>query len=362
MTTALTNNNGLQYFGKIYVGEPGQQFQVIFDTGSKDLWVPGPRCSGGGCEPHTKFLPLSSTTFISPHTADKIISYGTGEVKVESATDTIRVCDEDSGCFASAMEAKSQPVGLATRATEQPFRKLPFDGIFGLPPSGSKTDLISSMFKDATGRPHIMGFYFSKDLARPGSAAFGGIDVGHVDKAAPVQWHNVTHGGREWTLELVDVAVNGERLHLCPVNGGCEALIDTGTSLVTGPSEKIDAILSRLQPCNAAGNNADVDFIFRSPDGREVPYRLRPEDYELKFPGKCSHGFGALDVGEDRWVIGNSFLRRFYSIFDDNTKQIGFMRSRHFGESSDVIQRCCDAAVIFKLTQTARRVEISEFF
>lgn len=71
-----------QYFGSVSIGSPPQTFQVIFDTGSSNLWVPKVGCSHCGNPffgTKSKYDHDKSQTF-SQDGGEFNIMYGSGSV------------------------------------------------------------------------------------------------------------------------------------------------------------------------------------------------------------------------------------------------------------------------------------------
>lgn len=59
----LKTFHGSQYYGKLGIGTPPQEFNVIFDTGSSNFWVPSMDCLSPGCQEHERYDVKMSSTY-----------------------------------------------------------------------------------------------------------------------------------------------------------------------------------------------------------------------------------------------------------------------------------------------------------
>ncbi|XP_040111129.1 pregnancy-associated glycoprotein 1-like [Oryx dammah] len=117
----LRNIMDMLFDGNITIGTPPQEFQVIFDTGSSDLWVPSLFCpSPAFLTTQVRFKHYKSSTF-RPTQETFRIAYGSGSMKVFLVCDTIRIGD---------LVSTDQVFSLSL--AKSGFEGIPFDGVLGL--------------------------------------------------------------------------------------------------------------------------------------------------------------------------------------------------------------------------------------
>merc|ERR550532_1932573 len=87
----LQDYQDAQYWGSVQIGTPAKTFQVLFDTGSSNLWVPASNCTN--CKSSAaKYDPSASSTYHANGTAFKI-QYGTGAMNGFVVNDVLQVSD-----------------------------------------------------------------------------------------------------------------------------------------------------------------------------------------------------------------------------------------------------------------------------
>lgn len=132
---------------------------------------------------------------------------------------------------------------------------------------------------------------------------------------------------------MKDITFNNKPQNLC--DGKCRVAVDTGTSMLAGPSDLVDKLTSLLgakDDCSNFDSLPKLGFQL----GHKV-LNLMPDDYMDKSASGCDFSLMALDVPPPKgplFIFGDPFLRRFVTIFDNGNAgnpRVGFAVSKQQG-------------------------------
>ncbi|XP_007529425.1 chymosin-like [Erinaceus europaeus] len=314
----LTNYLDTEYFGKIQIGSPPQEFTVVFDTGSSDLWVPSVFCNSDACQNHHRFNPSKSSTFQNMN-RPLSIQYGTGSMQGFLGYDTVTV---------SNIVVPHQTVGLSTQEPGDIFTYSEFDGILGLAYPSLASQYSVPVFDNMMKQHLVAQDLFSVYMNSQGQGSMlilGAIDPSYYVGA--LHWVPVTVQ-QYWQFTVDRITVDGV---VVACDGGCQAILDTGTSLLVGPSSDILNIQTVIGATQGQYGEFDIDcgslrskptVVFEI-NGREYP--LPPTAYTNQDQGFCTSGFQGDD--SQQWVLGDVFIREYYSVFDRVNNRVGLAKA-----------------------------------
>jgi len=182
-----------------------------------------------------------------------------------------------------------------------------------------------------------------------------------------IDYVNIPQGYESyWLIPLTSISVNGVKIDVSsgspvvssvsptatgnpsiPINsptgssssaGGQLAAIDTGTSLIGGPSNVISRIYASI-PGSLRGTGDSAGY-YAIPCSTSVPvslaftsrsWSIATADLQFGLLGDASEGYclGAffdisLGVGGVQWVVGQAFLKNVYSVYRYSPASVGF--------------------------------------
>ncbi|CAM2107374.1 unnamed protein product [Caretta caretta] len=306
------------YFGEISIGTLPQNFLVLFDTGSSNLWVPKPAVTN-----HARFNPSQSSTFPDigvTYTLD----YGFGDLTVVLGYDTVTIQN---------ITIEHQEFGLSQDEPSSPFHYTYFDGILGMayPPVAipGYNPLIQEMLQQGQLTEPTFSFYFSRQPTYDygGEVILGGIDTQLF--SGQITWVPVTQEVY-WKIGIEDRRLAGAakaaRALWTPGRFCSPSKSSTwGTSwrlwVLRNPTERVE------QEYMASGSNVQnvptTTFVI---NGSQFP--LPPSVYVLNNNGYCRVMVETTYVSSQNeqpvWILGNIFLREYYSVFDMANNRVGF--------------------------------------
>ncbi|XP_029008875.1 gastricsin-like [Betta splendens] len=323
----INNYADTTYYGPITVGTPPQSFQVLFDTGSSNLWVDSVYCNTQACTSHTRFNPQQSSTYSST-SQTFYLPYGAGSLNGVFGYDTVNV---------GGIVITNQEIGLSTNEPGQNFVVAQFDGILGLAyPSlaaGGETPVVDNMISQNLLSADVFAFYLSRGGQQGSELSFGGVDTNMYQ--GQIYWTPVT-SETYWQIGVQGFQINGQETGWC--SQGCQAIVDTGTSSLTAPSQLMSGIMQAIGAqqnqygeymvdCSQINNLPTLSFVISG-----VSFPLPPSAYISQQNQNgyeyCSVGITPTYLpsqnGQPLWIFGDVFLREYYSVYDRANNQVGF--------------------------------------
>ncbi|XP_065206092.1 cathepsin E-B-like [Planococcus citri] len=320
-----------EYYGNVSIGTPPQNFQMIFDTRSSQLWVLSKRCN----DPRCNKIGLDSYD----HTNSATYKNSTN---CENRTQEVNRDEYDGLCSNDTITLDGVELNntqfLEVVNIKTIFLHGPCQGVFGLSYNhDGSSDNIMKKLCQLVNRKNRFSFYFNRNLSDTdgGELTLCGIDSSKF-RPGSLNYVNETEPFGRWTIPIENISLqlgSGEIMHLA---SNTKALVNPGVTHIQGPYEKI------LEIYNAT--KAELDY--HDVNCKEIPklpnitftiggekYTLEGKDYTFKFlykKNECRVAF-TISPGSDgdTWILGDIFLRKYYSVYDMDHHAIGFAESIH---------------------------------
>lgn len=332
----IKDYSNAQYYGEISLGTPAQNFEVIFDTGSANLWVAGSDCDSS-CGSHPEYDASKSSTYAANGTLFKI-EYGSGACTGYLSKDTLTWAGMALPSQGFAQITDASGMGVAYTVGH-------FDGILGLAfdelavcDFPYKADCVPTPFARMISEGLIdepVFSFFLGDLKPFGRYGYDGeLTIGGSDPnyyTGDITWVPLKSADY-WRISVDSIKVGGAEVTTPTTN---TAIVDSGTSLLVGPE---DAVTSIAKSLNATANFAgeyfvDCDAALPTMDVTiaGVDFPLAGADLVLNSGGECLLMIMGMDLagtGVD-WILGDVFMRKYYTIFDYSNQKIGMATAKH---------------------------------
>ncbi|KAF1739008.1 Pepsin A [Beauveria bassiana] len=329
----------LQWYTEIEVGTPPQKFNVIFDTGSFDMFIANKNCTSAGNS--RLFDSDKSSTFNQQPNQPSGFGYGTG-------VDSIPLQYNGEGVSGVIVTDK---VGIAGHAVDQQqfllcdqypefMADVPFDGVMGIGVQGA-TDMPS-------GKAWYWALYASGQLDSPEFSLY--YPAGKVDGAEmtlggtnPNRYRGDIHKVKlnrdaNFVVDQPSLTINGKPLAAA---ANQQTILDSGTAYFAAPSKIVSAFYKAISPKikqlnhEAWGVECDiieslaVEITFTFGSGAETFNATMPREsfnlgpYEGK-PGICQTVFSSIDALGGKFLVGGPLLKQYYTVWDGHNMEMGF--------------------------------------
>ncbi|PIC22608.1 hypothetical protein B9Z55_016598 [Caenorhabditis nigoni] len=317
-----------EYLGNITIGTPDQSFIVVLDTGSANLWIPGPSCKAN-CDSKHKFDSSKSSTFVK-NGQSWTIQYGSGAAAGVLGQDTVKI----GATGESQLSIPKTTFGIANQISPD-FKSDATDGIFGLAFTTLAVDGVVPPLINAIKQGILDQPLFSVFLEHRGTQTNVGGGVftyGAVDttNCGPVIGYQPLSSATYFQFKANRFRL-GKYLNAKVV----DVISDTGTSFLGGPSVVIDEMAKQAGATYDILGEAYIIDCDATPGPLGVT--IGGHDYQIQHynyiadvgDGTCVLTLFPMDFGGfgPTWILGDPFIRQYCNIYDLGNLRMGFAPS-----------------------------------
>lgn len=341
------------YYAQLSIGNPKQNFNIILDTGSSDFWIVDSVCgTQNNCAADlNRYNPGASSTHTGSNTPFTV-TYGSGAVRGTLAADDVSLAGYTVHNLTFA-----QADAIAQGTIDAPASGIMGMGFQTLASSGA-TPFWEVLAKQGVLESNVFTFQLARnvdnvDISDPNINTVlnpGGVfTLGELDSnqyTGDITYIDIPNnlervqGLGYWSIPLDSISVNGQRAN---IGNSPLAAIDTGTTLVGGPQAAVRAVYSLIPGAQTApgmsgyylfpcDSDLDIELSFGGKNFRMAVQDMNLGPYPYTVSSTCLGAFFDIDLGSDvygvpEWIVGDSFLKNVFSIFD-STGRVGFASLR----------------------------------
>ncbi|VUC30035.1 unnamed protein product [Clonostachys rosea] len=357
--TILNEKGRGGYFATVQIGSPGQNMTMQLDTGSSDVWIP--HCDASVCK--SGLCTLGSFNSSSSKTFYEI---GEDEFSVSYVDDKYATGDYFKDRFQiGGTDVQNLTMGLGLKtdityglvgvgyATNEANKDSPYAN---LPVAMEENGLINS----------IAYSLWLNDLdANTGNILFGGVDTGKFDGPLTKIDVLVDEDADKYTEFIVlmsslkATSPSGTDI-LATSESAIEVLLDSGSTLSYLPTELAQAVWKEvgakyqvslgmaILPCSHSAHPGYFSFGFAGDGGPTINVTMDELVIDLTngdpplltsgpYAGEYLCAFGIQNCTSGTYVLGDTFLRSAYVVYDLENNQIGLAATRFNSTETNIV-------------------------
>lgn len=324
------------YVGDLFLGSPRmQRLRVSFDTASGQVIVPSSRCKSQACQEHQRYAAGASASARDVNADGSQVRLLPGSLMVRRDAITVGVSSIDHGsgnaygdlvmdqlCIGGPHHCTELGLVAVTNMSDVPFRAMVQDGIVGLGMSKLAANPAFHPLSSFQGNA-------SKSFSLWLGAEHGELSMGSIDphkllsrSAQSLDWIPVLSPEEGYWQFTVNGLKIGNKTIACHSGGSCRAVIDTSAAGVGFPPEMYQPLLKAISPQACEGPPITLEVQV---DGTSsLLLHLESKEYR---DTSCEPMLVATDLPEsfkDVIVLGQPFLRKYFTSFDWGTRRLGF--------------------------------------